>query len=170
MSARLAIMPAPRLPSIPPADVLLAERQPRVTGDRSPSNICVQTGAAGATVCAVWPCRDGAMTSSTDTEFPLEGRRVYVAGHRGLVGSALVRRLAREGCAEILTVGRDELDLRDQAVTLAWMMANRPDAVFLAAARVGGIAANAGAPGSFLYDNLMIAANVIEAARVAGTP
>ncbi len=95
--------------------------------------------------------------------FPLRGRRVWVAGHRGMVGAAIVRRLEREDC-EILTAGRGELDLRRQADVDAWMARTRPDAVFLAAARVGGIFANDSRPAEFLYDNLMIEANVIEAA------
>jgi len=95
--------------------------------------------------------------------FPLQGKRVWVAGHRGMVGSAIVRRLEREDC-EILTVGRDRVDLRNQAQVNAWMAEARPDAVFLAAAKVGGILANDTWPADFLYDNLMIEANVIEAA------
>lgn len=93
----------------------------------------------------------------------LAGSRIYVAGHRGMVGSAIVRRLAREGC-EVLTAGRDTLDLTDQAAVRAWFDQNRPDGVFLAAARVGGIHANNVYPADFLYDNLMIEANIIEAA------
>jgi GDP-L-fucose synthase len=84
-----------------------------------------------------------------------------------MVGSALVRRLAREDC-EILTAGRDTLDLRRQDKVDAWMAANRPQAVLLAAATVGGIYANDTRPATFLYDNLMIEANLIEAARVNG--
>jgi GDP-L-fucose synthase len=101
------------------------------------------------------------------TAYSLAGKRVWVAGHRGMVGSAIVRRLAGEDC-EIVTVPREEADLRDQAATRAWMEDARPDAVFLAAARVGGILANDTAPADFLYDNLMIEANVIEAAHRAG--
>jgi GDP-L-fucose synthase len=96
--------------------------------------------------------------------FDLAGKRVYVAGHRGMVGSALVRRLGSEGC-EILTATRAELDLKDQAAVRAWFDAERPDAVFLAAAKVGGILANDSFPADFLYDNLMIEANIIEAAH-----
>jgi len=98
-------------------------------------------------------------------EFPydLRGKRVWVAGHTGMVGSAIVRRLASEGC-EVLTVRRAEVDLRDQAAVRAWMEKTRPQAVFLAAARVGGILANASFPADFLYDNLLIEANIIEAA------
>lgn len=87
-----------------------------------------------------------------------------MAGHRGMVGSAIVRRLADEGC-KVLTATRTEADLSDQASTRAWVEANRPDAVFVAAAKVGGIMANATHPVDFLYENLMIAANVIEAAH-----
>jgi GDP-L-fucose synthase len=96
--------------------------------------------------------------------YPLAGKKVYVAGHRGMVGSALVRRLAREDC-EILTVTRAELDLMDQQAVRAWMADRRPDAVFVAAAKVGGILANDSFPADFLYDNLMIEANLIEAAH-----
>ena len=84
-----------------------------------------------------------------------------------MVGSALVRRLAQEDC-RILTVGRDAVDLRDQAAVDRWFDEHRPEAVLLAAARVGGIHANETCPGDFLYDNLAIASNVIEASRRAG--
>jgi GDP-L-fucose synthase len=96
--------------------------------------------------------------------YNLQGKRVFVAGHRGMVGSALMRRLAQEEC-RLLTATRKALDLRDQAAVDSWFDEHRPQAVFLAAARVGGIHANATRPGEFLYDNLAIAANVIEAAR-----
>ncbi|QIO55887.1 GDP-L-fucose synthase (plasmid) [Rhizobium leguminosarum bv. trifolii] len=96
--------------------------------------------------------------------YSLAGKRVYVAGHRGMVGSAIVRRLASEGC-EILTSTRAEVDLRRQDQVEAWMTKHRPDAVFLAAARVGGILANATYPADFLYDNLILQANVIHAAH-----
>jgi len=99
--------------------------------------------------------------------FPLKGRRVFVAGHRGMVGSALLRRLAREECP-ILTVGRDVVDLRDQQAVNRWFDAYRPEVVLLAAARVGGIHPNDTRPGDFLYDNLAIATNVIEASRRTG--
>jgi len=95
--------------------------------------------------------------------YSLEGKRVWVAGHRGMVGSALLRRLARENC-KLLTVERDELDLTRQAEVEGWMSAARPQAVFVAAAKVGGIGANAAWPVPFLYDNLAIATNVIHAA------
>jgi GDP-L-fucose synthase len=97
----------------------------------------------------------------------LKGRRIWVAGHRGMVGSACLRRLAREDC-EILTVDRRSVDLRDQAAVFRWMMDARPQIVILAAARVGGILANDTHPARFLYDNLAIGANVIEGARRAG--
>lgn len=100
----------------------------------------------------------------TEVVFPLKGKRVWVAGHRGMVGSALVRRLAAEDC-EILTIGREQVDLRRQADTEAWVEKHRPDAVFLAAATVGGVHANNTRPAEFLYDNLAIATNVVEAAR-----
>ncbi|HYD99257.1 MAG TPA: GDP-L-fucose synthase [Alphaproteobacteria bacterium] len=99
--------------------------------------------------------------------FPLAGRRVWVAGHRGMVGGALARRLAGMGCA-VLTADRAALDLRRQADVEAWLAAARPDAVVLAAATVGGIAANDSRPADFLYDNLMIEANVVEAAHRTG--
>jgi len=99
--------------------------------------------------------------------YSLAGKRVFVAGHRGMVGSAIVRRLEREDC-EVLTAGRDQLDLIDQAATRAWFEREKPDAVFLAAARVGGILANNSYPADFLYDNLVIEANTIEAAYRTG--
>lgn len=95
--------------------------------------------------------------------FDLRGKRVFVAGHRGMVGSAIVRRLAAEDC-EILTVGRDELDLLDQAGVRRWMADHRPDAVVMAAAKVGGILANDRFPADFLYENIELQTNVIEAA------
>ena len=99
--------------------------------------------------------------------FDLKGKSVFVAGHRGMVGAALVRRLAREG-VELLTVAHRELDLRDQAGVSAWFAAKRPQVVFLAAAKVGGIVANNTLRAEFIYDNLLIAANVIHAAHVSG--
>ena len=98
--------------------------------------------------------------------YDLTGKRIYVAGHKGMVGSALVRRLTREDCTVL--VAEPRVDLRDQAAVQGWFAMHRPDAVILAAARVGGIMANDTRPGEFLYDNLTIAANVIEAARVEG--
>jgi len=99
--------------------------------------------------------------------FDLQGRTVFVAGHRGMVGSALVRRLAQED-VELLTMGRGELDLRDQAAVFDWFARKRPQVVFLAAAKVGGIYANNELRAEFIYDNLAIATNVIHAARVNG--
>ena len=93
-------------------------------------------------------------------EFDLRGKRVFVAGHRGLAGSAIVRRLARESC-EILTVDHQTLDLTQQDATELWLDKNRPDAVFLCAGRVGGIYANSTYPADFIVDNLLIALNVI---------
>jgi len=97
--------------------------------------------------------------------FHLENKKVFVAGHRGMVGSALVRRLASERC-QVLTVPRSDVDLLDQGAVNGWMAANKPDAVFLAAGKVGGIAANNTLRGEFIYENLMIAAIVIHAAHV----
>lgn len=99
--------------------------------------------------------------------YGLQGKRVWVAGEHGMVGSALVRRLASEDC-ELLRLPRRAIDFRNQATTSAWIKATRPDALFLAAARVGGIAANTASPASFLYDNMMIEANIIHAAYEAG--
>lgn len=98
--------------------------------------------------------------------YRLAGKRVFVAGEHGMVGAALTRRLAAEDC-DLLHLARRAVDFRDQAATAAWISANRPQVIFLAAAKVGGIAANAASPASFLFDNLMIAANVIHAAHEA---
>jgi GDP-L-fucose synthase len=98
--------------------------------------------------------------------YSLKGKRVWVAGHNGMVGSALVRRLAQVDCT-ILTVAREDLDLTRQAEVEAWMQDAKPQAVFMAAAKVGGIVANDRWPTLFLYDNLAIAANVIHAAEAA---
>jgi GDP-L-fucose synthase len=99
------------------------------------------------------------------TPFELEGKSVFVAGHKGMVGRALVRRLAGED-VKLLTVDRSAVDLRDQAAVFDWFAKKRPQTVFLAAAKVGGIVANDTLRGEFLYDNLVIAANVIHAAHV----
>jgi GDP-L-fucose synthase len=99
--------------------------------------------------------------------YALAGKRVWVAGHRGMVGSAIVRRLQREGC-RILTVSRAEIDLTRQAEVERWMAEARPQAVFVAAAKVGGILANDTYPAEFLYDNLMIAANILHHAHRQG--
>ena len=94
--------------------------------------------------------------------------KIYVAGHRGMVGSALVDQLHAEGYENLLLRTSDELDLRDQAATNAFFRAEQPDAVVLAAARVGGILANDSYPADFIYDNLAIEQNVIRAAHDAG--
>jgi GDP-L-fucose synthase len=101
------------------------------------------------------------------TRFDLAGKRVWVAGHRGMAGSAIVRRLAIENC-EVITATHGELDLRKQADVNAWMAERRIDAVFMAAATVGGILANSTRPAEFIYDNLTIGTNVIEGARQTG--
>jgi GDP-L-fucose synthase len=103
----------------------------------------------------------------TETSFQLAGRRVWVAGHRGMVGAAIGRRLAHERC-EILTVERDRLDLTRQREVEDWIAEARPDAVFVAAARVGGILANDTRPAEFIYENLAIETNVIHAAWRCG--
>jgi GDP-L-fucose synthase len=103
----------------------------------------------------------------TERLFPLKGKRVWVAGHRGMAGSAIVRRLARESC-EVITAGRDVVDLTRQKETEDWLAANRPDAIFLAAAKVGGIHANNSQPAEFIYENLAIETNVIHAAHRVG--
>ena len=94
----------------------------------------------------------------------LKGKRVWVAGHRGMVGSAIVRRLAKEGC-DVLTATRQDADLTRQKKVERWMAEARPEIVFLPAARVGGILANDSYPAEFIYDNLMIEANVIHTAH-----
>src|SRR5215471_11538478 len=100
--------------------------------------------------------------------FELKGKTVFVAGHRGMAGSALVRRLARED-VKLLTVPRRELDLCNQAAVFDWFGRNAPQVVFLAAAKVGGIVANDTLRAEFLYENLAIAANVIHAAHLHRT-
>jgi len=102
-----------------------------------------------------------------DGNYSLEGKRVWVAGHGGMVGGALLRRLQPERC-EVLTARRDQLDLRNQADTREWMAEHRPDAVIVAAARVGGIHANDTYPADFLFDNLAIELNIINAAATIG--
>jgi GDP-L-fucose synthase len=104
---------------------------------------------------------------SPPLKFDLVGRRVFVAGHKGMAGSAIARRLSSERC-EILTADRAEADLTHQDATERWLEKARPDAVFLAAARVGGIHANNTYPADFLADNLAIALNVIRGAHKAG--
>lgn len=107
------------------------------------------------------------MEAEVRVPFSLAGKRVWIAGHRGMVGSALVRRLAREHCA-LLTVDRSTVDLRRQDETERWILEHRPDAIIVAAATVGGIYANSMRPAEFLYDNLLVASNIIEAAKNAG--
>ncbi|HNJ47499.1 MAG TPA: GDP-L-fucose synthase [Novosphingobium sp.] len=101
------------------------------------------------------------------TPYSLASKRVWVAGHRGMVGSAIVRRLASEDC-QVLTVDREALDLTDQRAVLGWMHNHRPQAVFLAAARVGGILANSTHPVDFLRDNLLIETAILAGAESAG--
>ena len=101
------------------------------------------------------------------SDFSLKGRTVWVAGHHGMVGGAVVRRLAGLDC-QVLTASHAELDLLRQADTEAWMAANRPEAVFVAAAKVGGIQANNTRPAEFLYENLTIETNIIHAAWRVG--
>jgi GDP-L-fucose synthase len=107
------------------------------------------------------------MSDGPDRSSSITGRRVFVAGHRGMVGSALCRRLAREDCT-LITVEHHDLDLTRQSAVEAFMARTRPEIVVVAAARVGGILANATFPAEFLYDNLMIAANLLWAARSTG--
>ncbi len=102
------------------------------------------------------------------TPFELKGKTVFVAGHRGMVGGALSRRLASED-VRLLTAGRGEVDLRDQAAVNRWFADKRPQVVFLAAAKVGGIVANNTLRGEFIYDNLAIATNIIHAAHAHRT-
>jgi len=99
------------------------------------------------------------MTASTTTS------RIYVAGHAGLVGSAIVRRLNQTGYRHVLTATRDQVDLRDQAAVNYWFKANRPEYVYLVAGTVGGILANSTRPAEFIYDNMMIHATVVHAAH-----
>src|ERR1700712_495683 len=94
-----------------------------------------------------------------------QAARIFVAGHGGLVGSAVMRRLQADGYANLLTATREQLDLRDQAAVNYWFRANRPEYVFLVAGTVGGILANSTRPAEFLYDNMMIHATVVESAR-----
>ena len=107
------------------------------------------------------------MTQS-DPIYDLTGKRIWVAGHRGMVGSAIVRRLEQEKPAEILTATSRELDLRRQADVEGWMDNEKPDVVFVAAAKVAGIKGNDDCPADFLYENLMIESNVIHSAHKAG--
>ncbi len=101
------------------------------------------------------------------TTIPLDAR-IYVSGHTGLVGSAMMRRLEREGFTNILKATREQLDLRDQAAVNYWFKASRPEFVFLVAGTVGGILANSTRPAEFLYDNMMIHATVVHASHLFG--
>src|SRR5512146_2236477 len=92
--------------------------------------------------------------------------RVFVAGHRGLVGSAIMRRLHDAGLSHTLTASRDQLDLRDQAAVNYWFKANRPEYVYLVAGTVGGILANSTRPAEFIYDNMLIHASVVHASHL----
>jgi GDP-L-fucose synthase len=103
-------------------------------------------------------------TVNSSPKFDLTGARVWVAGHNGMVGSAVVRRLADEPVAAVLTADRHRVDLRRQADVERWMADNRPDVIVLAAARVGGILANDRFPADFLYDNLAIETAIVKAA------
>ena len=105
--------------------------------------------------------------STNASVYNLKGKKVWVAGHRGMVGSAIVRRLESEDC-EIVTVDRSSVDFRNQSAVSDWMEKTRPDTVFVAAATVGGILANDTRPAEFLYDNLAIETNIIHAAKTAG--
>ena len=100
--------------------------------------------------------------------YNLTGKRIWVAGATGMVGRAICRGLIPENPKEILSVSSKELDLRNQSATHKWLMENKPDTVFMSAAKVGGIHANSAYPAQFLYDNLMMAANVIDGAYKAG--
>ena len=108
------------------------------------------------------------MTTGALMNFDLHGKRIWVAGHNGMVGSAVVRRLALEG-VNVLVAGRDEVDLRQQRPTHEWVIENRPDVVIVCAAKVGGINANNLYPVEFLHDNLMIQANILSAANYCDT-
>jgi GDP-L-fucose synthase len=98
----------------------------------------------------------------------IRSSRIFVAGHRGLVGSAITRRLEADGCTHVLTATREQLDLRDQAAVNYWFRANRPEFVFLVAGTVGGIVANSTRPAEFIYDNMMIHATVVHASHLFG--
>jgi len=102
-----------------------------------------------------------------DNSFAFEGKKTWVTGHRGMLGSALIRSLSKEG-ADLLVVSSQELDLRNQSAVIDWVDKNRPEYVFHAGAKVGGIHANATLSAIFLYDNLMIQTNVIDASHKFG--
>jgi GDP-L-fucose synthase len=94
--------------------------------------------------------------------------RIFVAGHKGLVGSAIVRRLKAEGCSNLVLRTRDELDLLNQSAVHFFFERERPEIVVLAAAKVGGILANSIYPGEFIYENLMIQSNIIHSSQRTG--
>lgn len=98
--------------------------------------------------------------------FKLDGKKIWVAGHRGMVGSAILRKLSKLNI-ECLTVDKNKIDLRDSLMVRDWLSVHRPDVVILAAAKVGGIGYNEAAPAEFIYDNLMIATNVIHQSYIA---
>lgn len=118
------------------------------------------------------PPHGGALAEALIRKLSMNGPdtnlKYYIAGHRGMVGSALSRALAKAGCDDLLTATSAELDLRDQKATMEFVSAQRPDVMVIAAAKVGGIHANNTYPADFLYDNLMIAANLIQAAHETG--
>lgn len=100
--------------------------------------------------------------------YSLRGKRVWVAGHNGMVGAALMRILPAENPSAILGVDRSKVDLRDQSKVESWMMREKPEVVIIAAAKVGGILANHQFPADFIYDNLAIVTNIVEQARISG--
>ena len=97
-------------------------------------------------------------------------RKVFITGHRGMVGSALVREAGRRGVGDVQTASRSELDLRNQSEVFGFLADHRPDVVMIAAAKVGGIHANSTYPADFIYENLVIAANLVEGSRLADVP
>ena len=107
------------------------------------------------------------MDNSHETPFSLAGKKIWVAGQTGMVGSAVSKRLASEDC-ELFLVKRTELDLRDQKAVRSWLNKNKPDVIVVAAATVGGILANSSRPAEFLYDNLAIETNIIHGAYEIG--
>ena len=104
------------------------------------------------------------MEGKLETPFQMENTKVWIAGHRGLVGGAIAKRLSRENCS-IVTIDRNELDLRDQIGVKKWLEKEKPSIIIIAAAKVGGIFANSTQPADFLYDNLVIETNIIKAAH-----
>lgn len=106
--------------------------------------------------------------SAFSDDYALAGKRVWVAGHRGMVGGAICRRLEQENPAAILTASHNDLDLTDQTAVRGWVDREKPDCVFVAAAKVGGIYANNTLPADFLYDNIMIEGNVLKSCLDVG--